>query len=373
MTREVGNSVSVISTATNSVIATVPVSGGAFGLAVSPDGSKVYVGVSGFHQNGNVSVIDAAKNTVTTTITVGIAPSGVAVTPDGKTVYVANLLSNTVSVIDTTANNVTTTIPGFNGPDGVAVTPGGKTVYVANTDSVSVIDTTSNTVTVTIPIAGVFEALAVTPDGTKVYVADVNGGVSVIDTGSNTRTTTIAVGNTPVGLAFTRDSTKAYVANEGDGTVSVIDTAANTVTTTIGGLNGAVAFGMFIGPVPQSIRFASFSAELSASSFFRLEGAFTLAAKSNGINPVKDNVILQIGTFSFQIPPGSFRQVQKGTFVFTGTIDQVSFQALIVRVAKNRFRYNFNGTGLSLTPFSKVTVGLTIGIDNGATLVTVSN
>jgi YVTN family beta-propeller protein len=61
------------------------------------------------HSN-NVSVIDTATNTVIATIPVGPSPVGVAVTPDGSKVYVANFSSNTVSVIDTATNTVIATI-----------------------------------------------------------------------------------------------------------------------------------------------------------------------------------------------------------------------------------------------------------------------
>jgi len=101
-----------------------------------------------------VSVIDTAKNTVTATILVDGFPTGVAVTPNGRKVYVANQSSATVSVIDTAASAVTATIPVGNVPTGVAVTPDGLKVYVANvnSDSVSVIDTAKNKVTATIPV-----------------------------------------------------------------------------------------------------------------------------------------------------------------------------------------------------------------------------
>ena len=59
-----------------------------------------------------VSVIATASNTVTATIPVGIFPTGVAVSPDGSTVYVANFIDETVSVIATATNTVTATIPG---------------------------------------------------------------------------------------------------------------------------------------------------------------------------------------------------------------------------------------------------------------------
>jgi YVTN family beta-propeller protein len=52
-----------------------------------------------------VSVIDTASNQVVATIPVGQRPWNMALTPDGKKLYVANGRSNSVSVIDT-ANRV---------------------------------------------------------------------------------------------------------------------------------------------------------------------------------------------------------------------------------------------------------------------------
>ncbi len=59
----------------------------AVGVAVTADGSKVYIANSG---DDTVSVIDAGSRKVIAPIDVGTNPFGVAVTPDGKTVYVAN-------------------------------------------------------------------------------------------------------------------------------------------------------------------------------------------------------------------------------------------------------------------------------------------
>jgi YVTN family beta-propeller protein len=68
---------------------------------------------------------------VVATIDVGLAPFGIAVTPDGSNVYVTNL-SNTVSVIATATNVVSATISVGNGPVGIAFTPDGSKAYVAN-------------------------------------------------------------------------------------------------------------------------------------------------------------------------------------------------------------------------------------------------
>ncbi|MGQ0445312.1 MAG: hypothetical protein ACT4O2_09360 [Beijerinckiaceae bacterium] len=57
-------------------------------------------------------MIDTATNKVVgTPIPVGDGPFGVAVTPDGTKVYVTNFLSNTVSVIATATNTLVATIP----------------------------------------------------------------------------------------------------------------------------------------------------------------------------------------------------------------------------------------------------------------------
>ncbi|HXN88337.1 MAG TPA: YncE family protein, partial [Methylocella sp.] len=109
------NSVFVGDTATNTVeAATIPVGSGPFGVAVAPDGKHVYV-----TDSNNVSVIATASNTVVATIPVGSGPFGVAVTPDGKHVYVAG---GGVSVIDTASNTVVATVPGV-GSFGVGIVP----------------------------------------------------------------------------------------------------------------------------------------------------------------------------------------------------------------------------------------------------------
>ena len=160
----------MIDTATNMVIATILVGSFPTGVAVIPDGRKVYIANQ---SSANVSVIDTATDTVTATIPVGSVPTGVAVTPgqlpiigrrvgqddDGTRrikVYVANVDSNTVSAIDTATDKVTATIAvgTSRGPNGVAVTPDGKKVYVANafSNNLSVIDTAKNKVTATIRV-----------------------------------------------------------------------------------------------------------------------------------------------------------------------------------------------------------------------------
>jgi YVTN family beta-propeller protein len=250
------DTVSVIDTATNTVVATVPVESFPYGVAVNPAGAFAYV-TNVFGGNlfgGTVSVIDTATNAVVATVPVGPEPHGVAVNPAGTFVYVANYVSNNVSVIDTATNTVVATVPTAPtrydiGPQGVAVNPAGTFAYVASGFAdgiVSVIDTATNTLIASVPVGLLPVGVAVNPAGTFVYVTNsFSGTVSVIDTATNTVVATVPV-SSPYGVAVNPAGTFAYVTNDG-GTVSVIDTATNTVVATVPVGSFPVAFGNFIG------------------------------------------------------------------------------------------------------------------------------
>src|ERR1035437_3402445 len=116
-----GSSVSVISTATNTVTATVKLGDEPAGVAITPDGTYVYVTDGA----GSVSVINTATNMVTGSTAVGKEPGGVAVTPDGAYVYVTNLASNTVSVINTA------TLTASVSPSSKTIDMGQSTTFIA--------------------------------------------------------------------------------------------------------------------------------------------------------------------------------------------------------------------------------------------------
>jgi len=238
-----GSTVSVINVSTDTVISTVTVGAGPAGIAVAPDGSKVYVanlgGVDdppGSQASNTVSVIDTAMNTVIATVNlecenadsgkIPCGPIGIEITPDGSQAYVANFgriksqndfdAGNTVSVIDL-MNNTATQVPIGSGserfgPAGIAITPGDVSgIYVSNLDRVS---------------EG-FGAIGV------ISVSDPGDTVLVIDRDGNNIVDTIGVGNRPFGIDATHDGARVYVANYFGNTVSVVDTSTNTVIATI--------------------------------------------------------------------------------------------------------------------------------------------
>jgi YVTN family beta-propeller protein len=101
--------VDVIDTATNQVVARIKKglerSSFLVGLAISPDGKRLYAGSSNY-----IWVIDAATQQALANVLVGSGPYYLAVSPDGGRVYVSNKWSRTVSVIDTTTLQVVATV-----------------------------------------------------------------------------------------------------------------------------------------------------------------------------------------------------------------------------------------------------------------------
>jgi len=169
---------------------------------------------------------------------------------------------------------------------------------------------------------------------------------------------------------------------------------STTLTKPLGPLTGAFSFSGFADltfpglpiaegePItfsPSSLScatpFATSSAKLDITAGppqgFDLNESFTLGANSNGINPLTEDVTLQIGPFSVTIPAGSFQKIPDGRFAFQGVINGVSMQVQIVPLGNNMFTFRAEGTGVDLTGlFNPVTVVLTIGDDSGSTSVT---
>ena len=125
--------VSVIATASNTVVATVPLGTNPVLVAITPNGSQAYVTS---YTGDAVSVIATASNTVVATVPVGTGastgPYGVTVAPNGSFVYVTNPTANTVGVIATASNTVVNTVAVGSVPRGIAITPNGSYAYIAN-------------------------------------------------------------------------------------------------------------------------------------------------------------------------------------------------------------------------------------------------
>src|ERR1700749_3416058 len=98
-----------------------------------------------------ISVVDTATNTVVSNIPMGGFPDGLAVTPDGKFIYVLSRVNGNVLVISTATEQIVASVPvgGDQGP--IVISPNGALAYYGDiSGTISVINTATNTLTATI-------------------------------------------------------------------------------------------------------------------------------------------------------------------------------------------------------------------------------
>jgi len=117
--------------------------------------------------------------------------------------------------------------------------------------------------------------------------------------------------------------------------------------------------------------FSGFSVDLETSSRgFELNGTFALRPNGNGVNPVTEPVVLQVGTYSGIILPNSFIAQKNGSFVFEGVINGVNLEVHVEALSSNSFSLSAEGNGIDLAALTNpVTVALSIGNYRGRTTV----
>ena len=233
---------------TGAAVASIPLTGEPYDVAVTPDGRRAYVTLRASQQ---VAVIDLGTLQVVTTIAVGLEPRGVAITPDGTRAWITEAGSHTVSAIDVPANTVAgTPIPVGQMPWGIAVRPQGDRAYVVNraSSTVSAIDLATRTVVAVMPVDQEPVEIIIAPGGRMAYVTSTIADTVVpIDLDTHTVQPSIPVGLFPRDLAITPDGTQIFVADSDSGTVSVIETATQSVIDTIP-LGNVIPSGVAITP-----------------------------------------------------------------------------------------------------------------------------
>ena len=246
--------VSVVDPATNAVVSSIPTGDGPSAVAVSPDGTRVYVMLAA----GVVQVLDVATAAEVDRIAVGAA-GGLAISPDGATGYVA---AGSLHELDLATGTVTTSYPvgPTVGATGIVLSPDGSRGYVtANAifgGTLVVVDLAAQQV-LGEPGFGSFPGrMAITPDGRRLLVAvsstyvDTGYGAGFIP-GRTVRvldTATLAWGghidlgaagsawfqqNTASGLAVTPDGGSVYVGVPRTDVVAVADITTRAVTATV--------------------------------------------------------------------------------------------------------------------------------------------
>lgn len=254
--------VAVLDVASNTITHNIPLAAPnqASSLVLSPDGTKLYVTAA--DPDGQVYVISTATNTVVDTLPAGHTPTAAAVSPDGRTLYICNRFDNTVSIIDV-ATKAESIVAVTREPMDAAITPNGQYLVVTNflpndaaigqktSAVVSIIDTASRTVVATIRLPnGSVSArgVCVSPDGQYAYLVHLLGKfnappnqiergwtftnmLSIIDISSQTLLNSVILDDldqgaaNPWDVACTADGSYLCVTHAGSHELSVIDRA----------------------------------------------------------------------------------------------------------------------------------------------------
>jgi gliding motility-associated-like protein len=241
----ISNNVSVISTSTNAVIATIDVGANPLGAIISEDGSRLYVINKG---TNSVSFINTISTEVIKTIQLNAVPYNIAISKDGGTLFITNYETNTVSVVDIATETISD-IAVNPGPFGIVLSPDGSKLYVTNEldNKFSVIDVATKIVTASIPVGQTPYGIAVSPDGSRIYVScAVENKIEVINAANNAFITSVDVGEYPYGISVSDDGSQVYSVNLNSSDVTVVNTATNSVATTTTVGHNPYSLGMFV-------------------------------------------------------------------------------------------------------------------------------
>lgn len=196
------------------------------GIALTSDGSKLYVGLENADVPGIV-VIDTKANSVIKKIDVVLRGGHfLAIQPKTDKLYYPMREDNRVLVVDTKTDRITKVIQLDGGPVGVGFAPNGD-VWIHNDGdgTVHVIDGTKDEVVKSLKGLGEGAGrMAVSADGR--WAASTHSGsqdVAIINAATKEVAATVKIGRGPGFPLFSPDGTKLYVMNSGEGDVCVID------------------------------------------------------------------------------------------------------------------------------------------------------
>src|SRR3954467_7220346 len=249
VSNERSGDVTVIDGATDSVISTFSVGKRPRGIHAAPDGTRVFVTLSGSPRMApgvdesrapaektadGLGVIDPVARKLIDRWHAGSDPEQFAISKDGKLAFIANEDDASLITIDLQSGQSRGKVKVSAEPEGVGVNPTNGRVYVTCEEKgeVFAIDPDAQRVLATVETGGRPRSVAFLPDGSRAYAACENGGyAAVIDTKSHKLLSKIQLptGSLPMGTVVSNDGKELYVSTGRGNAVAIIDTEKNEI------------------------------------------------------------------------------------------------------------------------------------------------
>jgi YVTN family beta-propeller protein len=238
----------VIALATGALLATVPVPIGVSGsppleLAINPNGSLVYVFASQNVPSPFMLAVDTTTYAVTASASLPAQGSlgPLLVSPDGTKIYfVVGLVNEYIQVLDAKTLAPLTQIPVNVSPTGFAVTPAGLLLLPDTSNELLVIDPTAGTIINQFPLppaggSGPGPVIS-SADGTTAYISFPGPSILGVTIATGAVAFQTPVPSQPSYFAVSSDGTRLYflsLSTIGAWSLSELVTASQTVTNTV--------------------------------------------------------------------------------------------------------------------------------------------
>jgi YVTN family beta-propeller protein len=174
-----GDDISIIDLATLKVVGDIKLGDRIHGVAVQPNGKRLFVTVESDH---TLRIVDTASRQQVGSVKVSGRPNQVAVTPDGKYAVVPIRDGDKVDMVDVAKQRVVKSLP-IKEPHNALNTGSNRYVYVSSMGSheINVIDLEKMDYSMVIPAGGRPRPYAVSANGKTLFVAvaDLHGFVIV--------------------------------------------------------------------------------------------------------------------------------------------------------------------------------------------------
>lgn len=247
VSNEDGNSVSVIDTKLERVVATIDVGKRPRGMKLDRAGARLFVAVSGLPKcppsvpdeecakrnrdlsADGIAIIDTATHKVVRVLAAGSDPEQFDLSIDEARLFVSNEDVGRASVVDIASGKLVASIPVGREPEGVAVAPNGRWVFVTNEsdNAVSVIDARTLKVLRSVPVGQRPRDIAFAPDSSVAYITgELDASLYRIGLQGEqpaTRILQFRKEARPMAMALDAKRERLYMSTGRGGTVAVID------------------------------------------------------------------------------------------------------------------------------------------------------